>query len=126
MTEGDESRPKILLIDNEDSIRSAFESVLTQEGYAVVITRSREEALSRIDEAEFDLIYIVTELDTDSGIDILREIRKKNLPVSVLMLTGDPNAASAREAFKLGVVGHISKPISQEKLLRLTKIALRA
>ena len=126
MTEGGENRPKILLIDNEDSIRSAFESVLTQAGYTVVIAKSREEALARIDEAKFDLIYIITELDTKSEIDILREIRRKNLPVSVLMLTGDPNATSAREAFELDAFDHISKPISQEKLLRLTKLALRA
>jgi two-component system response regulator HydG len=125
MTEGSRNKPKILIVDNEGSIRLSFASVLTQEGYMAVTAASPEEALSMIDEAVFDLIYLDIALGTRKGLDVLREIRRKKLPVNVLMMTQDPNAASAKEAFELGAFGHISKPISRDKLLRLTRLALR-
>jgi two-component system response regulator HydG len=119
-------KPRILIVDNEDSVRLTFESVLTRAGYTVDTAGTSEEALTKIDETAFDLIYLDTELGAKNGIDVLREIRNKHLPVSVLMVTGDPNATSAKEAFELGAFGHISKPISHDKLLRLTRLALQS
>jgi two-component system response regulator HydG len=117
-------KSKILVIDDEESIRFTFESFLTEAGYAVVTAGNYEEALARIDETDFDLIFADIILGGRSGIDVLREIRKRKLSVPVIMITGDPNAASAHEAFELGAFGHISKPVRQEKLLSLSKLAL--
>ena len=116
--------PKILVIDDEESIRFTFESFLTDAGYAVATACDYEEALARIDESDFDLIFSDVVLGGRSGIDVLREIGKRRLSVPVIMITGDPNAVSAHEAFELGAFGHISKPIRQEKLLSLAKLAL--
>jgi two-component system response regulator HydG len=118
------SRPKILVIDDEESIRFTFESFLTEEGYEVVTARNYDEALARIEETGFDLIFADIILGGRSGIDVLREIRRRRQQVPVIMITGDPNAASAHEAFELGAFGHISKPIRQEKLLGLAQLAL--
>ncbi|MDA8432360.1 MAG: response regulator [Nitrospiraceae bacterium] len=125
MTDGTGSKPKILIVDNEGGNRFSYATVLTEAGYSVVTARSTEDAFTRIAETAFDLIYLDIALGPGSGIDVLREIKRKKLPVNVLMMTCDPNAASAKEAFELGAFGHISKPISREKLLRLTSIALR-
>ena len=116
--------PKILVIDDEESIRFTFESFLTEEGYAVETAGNYDEALARIEETGFDLIFADILLGGRSGIDVLREIRRRGQKVPVIMITGDPNAASAHEAFELGAFGHISKPIRQEKLLGLAQLAL--
>ncbi len=120
--EGNE--PKILVIDDEESIRFTFESFLTEAGYQVATAADYGEALARIGETDFDLIFADIILGGRSGIEVLREVRKRRLSVPVIMITGDPNAASAHEAFELGAFGHISKPINQEKLLSLAKLAL--
>jgi two-component system, NtrC family, response regulator HydG len=116
--------PKILVVDDEESIRFTFESFLAEEGYTVVTARSYDEALTSIEETDFDLIFADIILGGRSGIDVLREIRRRGQKVPVIMITGDPNAASAHEAFELGAFGHISKPIRQEKLLGLAQLAL--
>lgn len=125
MTEDRETKSTVLIVDADDSIRSAFKSVLHQAGYETFTAENPEEALRKIDEIRFDLIYIDIALGAKSGVDVLREIRKKKLPVNVLMMTAAPSAAVAKEVFELGAFGHISKPISADKLLRLTRLALR-
>jgi two-component system response regulator HydG len=126
MEKSKDYKPRILIIDDEESIRYSFEIFLTEAGYTVITAGSYKEALARISEINFDLIFIDIILGVRSGIDVLREISKRDIFPPVIMITGDPDAATAQEAFKLGAYGHISKPISQEKLLRLTKSALRA
>ncbi len=124
MEKGKDYKPRILIIDDEESIRYSFETFLTEAGYTAITAGSYEEALARINSIDFDLIFIDIILGGGSGIDVLREISKRDILPPVIMITGDPDAATAQEAFTLGAYGHISKPISQDKLLRLTKSAL--
>ncbi len=126
MEKDKEYKPRILVIDDEESIRYSFELFLTEAGYTVMTAGSYEEALARIDETDFDLIFIDIILGGKSGVEVLSEIRKRDILAPVIMITGYPDASTAQEAFNLGAYGHISKPIGNEKLLRLTKSALRA
>ncbi len=124
MEKSKDYKPRILIIDDEESIRYSFETFLTEAGYTAITAGSYEEALARINGIDFDLIFIDIILGGRNGIDVLREISKRDILPPVIMITGDPDAATAQEAFTLGAYGHISKPISQDKLLRLTKSAL--
>ncbi len=117
-------RKKVLVIDDEESIRYTFECFLTDEGYEVTTAKNYGEAISKIDTSDFDLIFADIILGGKSGIDVLREVKRRELVCPVIMITGDPSAESAHAAFQLGAFGHISKPVNQEKLLHLTKTAL--
>lgn len=116
---------KILVIDDEESIRYTFKSFLLDEGYEVVTARDYQEALSAIDTAGLDLIFADILLEGKTGIDVLRETKERNLLCPVVMITGDPNIDSASEALRLGAFDYIPKPIKQDTLLRITKIALK-
>jgi len=116
---------KILVIDDEESIRYTFKSFLLDEGYEVVTAWNYQEALSAIDTAELDLIFADILLEGKTGIDVLRETKERNLRCPVVMITGDPNIDSASEALRLGAFDYIPKPIKQDTLLRITKIALK-
>jgi len=116
---------KILVIDDEESIRYTFKSFLLDEGYEVVTARDYQEALSAVDTAELDLIFADILLEGKTGIDVLRETKERNLRCPVVMITGDPNIDSASEALRLGAFDYIPKPIKQDTLLRITKIALK-
>ncbi len=115
---------KVLIIDDEESIRYTFECFLTEEGYEVMTAASYDEAIAKIDSDDFDIIFADIILGGKSGIDVLREIKRRELTCPVIMITGDPSAENAHMAFQLGAFGHISKPVNQEKLLHLTKTAL--
>jgi two-component system response regulator HydG len=117
-------RQKVLIIDDEESIRYTFECFLADEGYEVTTAKNYEEAIAKIDASDFDLIFADIILGGQSGIDVLREIKRRELACPVIMITGDPSAESAHIAFQLGAFGHISKPVNQEKLLHLAKTAL--
>jgi signal transduction histidine kinase len=116
---------QILVIDDEESIRFTFENFLTEEGYQVVTAGDYRNALSAISEKEFDVIFTDILLKDMTGIDILREVRKKNLVCPVVMITGEPNLRTASEALRLGAFDYLSKPVRQDTLHHVTKMALQ-
>ncbi len=117
-------RARILIIDDEEGIRLTFQRFLEEGGYSAVAAGSYEDAIARIDETDFDLIFAEINLGGQSGLDILRLIRTRDLSVPVIMITGHPSASSAHESFELGAFAHVSKPISHERLLRIVKSVL--
>ncbi len=116
---------KILVIDDEESIRFTFESFLTEEGYKVITAGGYKDALYAISNKEFDVIFTDILLNDMTGIDILREVRKKNLFSPVVMITGEPNLRTASEALRLGAFDYLSKPVRQDTLYHVTKMALQ-
>ena len=80
---------RILVIDDEESIRFTFERFLTTEGHIVATAASCGEALARINDTSFDVVFADIILGDGTGIDILREIRARGLSCPVIMITGD-------------------------------------
>ncbi|GMU26704.1 MAG: ATPase AAA [Candidatus Jettenia caeni] len=118
-------KAKILVIDDEESIRFTFERFLQDEGYEVIAVKDYNEALRKVLDSNFDLIFADVILENNTGIDFLREIRKKSFNSPVVMITGSPNIETASDALRLGAFDYIPKPVRQETLLRITKIALQ-
>jgi len=116
---------RILIVDDEESIRYTFEAFLLDEGYIVSTARNFDEAISMVGEAEFDLIITDIILGGKTGIDFMREIKGRNMTTPVVMITGDPSIDTASEAVRLGAFDYIPKPVNQSALLRVTKTALR-
>ncbi len=121
-----EKRHRILVIDDEESIRYTFESFLLDEGYAVDTAKGYHEAVALINNADFDMIFADVILPGGkSGIDVIREVRERNLDCPVVMITGDPNVESASDAVRLGAFDYIPKPVRQDTLLRVAAMALK-
>jgi two-component system, NtrC family, response regulator HydG len=120
-----DDRPKVLVIDDEESIRFTFENFLADEGFSVSTARDYHEALVRLDEADFDLIFADVLLGGRTGIDVIREIRGRNLTSLVVIVTGAPNIESVSDALRLGAFDYISKPVNQETLIHIAKMALK-
>ena len=116
---------KILIIDDEESIRFTFSSFLVEAGYAVETAASYAEAMAKLAAEGIDLVFSDILLGGDSGIDILQEARARGIDVPVIMITGFPGVETAREAVRLGAFDYLSKPVTQDILLRTTQVALR-
>jgi len=118
-------KPRILVIDDEESIRFTFESFLLDAGYEVATARGYKEAMEGISTTDFDLIFTDIILGEKTGIDILQEVRGRNLNCSVIMITGYPNIETVSDALRLGAFDYLTKPISQETLLHAARVALK-
>ncbi|MBA3005859.1 MAG: sigma-54-dependent Fis family transcriptional regulator [Proteobacteria bacterium] len=117
---------RILIVDDEASIRLTFEMFLAREGYGPITTASTfDEALLAIRDHEFDLIISDIVLEGARGTDLLRKIRGAGLQCPVVMVTGFPNLDSAAEAVRYGAFDYVSKPVNKETLLRFVRHALR-
>lgn len=127
MTEQDHSikDSRILIVDDEASIRLTFEMFLTREGYGPVVTASTlKEALQAISEQSFDLIISDIVLEGERGTDLLCKIRESGITCPVVMVTGFPNLDTAAEAVRYGAFDYISKPVNKETLLKFVRQAL--
>ncbi|NNG00376.1 MAG: sigma 54-interacting transcriptional regulator [Desulfobacteraceae bacterium] len=115
---------KILVVDDEESIRFTFNEFLTEEGHEVFCADSFQAAMDIISESELDLIFADIILAEHTGIDILKAVRDRGLLCPVIIVTGQPNIDTATESVRLGAFDYLVKPIHQDKLLWVTKVAL--
>jgi len=117
---------KILIVDDEESIRQTFEIFLTAEGYKFVKTVATfDEAMAAIAQTAYDLIISDIVLIGPCGTDLLKKIRELGVKCPVVMITGFPHLESAAESVRHGAFDYISKPVNKETLLRFTKQALQ-
>lgn len=119
------NKTTILIVDDEESIRFAFSQHLSREGCEVLTASDFDSALDILAEIEPDLVISDIVLEGHSGIDVLQEIKKRELRCPVIIITGEPNIETASEAVRLGAFDYLPKPIRKETLLRITKTALR-
>ncbi len=121
-----EAETAILVIDDEESLRSTFQFFLQNEGYSPVITASTyEEALAELNDRHFDLIISDIVLGGSTGIDLLRRVRELGRTCPVVMITGYPTVETASEAVRLGAFDYIPKPVEKQTLLKTARLALR-
>jgi PAS domain S-box-containing protein len=117
--------PHILVIDDEESLRFTLESFLEDEGYLVSTAPSFAAAEDILNQSLFDLVFLDIQLERHSGLDLLKIVKDKYPSCPVVMITGAPDVATAAEAVRQGAFDYIPKPIRQETLLRVAKMALK-
>jgi PAS domain S-box-containing protein len=118
-------KARILVIDDEESIRFTFERFIRGAGHEVETAASFSEGMAKIAEKEFDLIFADIILGGETGIALLREIKKRDLPCPLVLITGYPNIETATEALRLGAFDYLPKPVQKAMLLRVARLALK-
>ncbi|MDH3998521.1 MAG: sigma 54-interacting transcriptional regulator [Desulfuromonadales bacterium] len=115
----------ILVIDDEESLRFTLEAFLLDAGYLVTTAASFDAAREILEQSVFDMAFLDIQLGADSGLDLLAMIRKQSLVCPVVMITGVPEVKTAAEAVRQGAFDYVPKPIRQDTLLRVAKMALQ-
>lgn len=122
----EEQDSRILIVDDEASIRLTFEMFLAREGYGPITTASTfDEALVAIQKKQFDLIISDIVLEEKKGTDLLHAIRESGIECPVVMVTGFPNLDTAADAVRYGAFDYISKPVNKVTLLKFVRQALK-
>ncbi len=116
---------RILVIDDEESLRYTFGRFLGEAGYAVTTVSNHADAVERIETETFDLIFADILLGPRTGIEFLENLRSGGSKVPVVMVTGYPNLETASEAVRLGAFDYLQKPVTQKALLAVAGRALR-
>src|SRR5688572_29526953 len=104
-------RAKILIVDDERSIRELLEIFLKKEGYEVTSAQSREQGLEKSKAVEFDLIVSDIKMgDEDmAGVNLLRDVREAGFSGQFILLTAFASAETAIQALKMGAYDYILK-----------------
>ncbi|MBN2565549.1 MAG: sigma-54-dependent Fis family transcriptional regulator [Candidatus Eisenbacteria bacterium] len=115
---------RILIIDDEDSIRDYLSMMLEREGYAVSASEDGKKALRLNAKDDFDVVITDIQLPGMSGIEILSALRESDPTVPVIIITGHASQESAIEALNIGAFYYLLKPVSNEELKQVVRNAL--
>ena len=110
------TKGKILVVDDEASLRILLGNELTRAGYAVEVVDNGEDALTRIREDYYHVILLDIILPKISGIDVLRTIKKEQIVSEVIILTGNATLENCVECMKIGAFEYVRKPYEISEL----------
>ena len=117
-------RGTILVVDDEDEIREGLEALLTSEGFDVSSAGTGEAGLQKLEERPFDLMLLDVSLPDRNGLELLREIRRRDPSLSIILITAYGSIEMARAAFKGGAQDYITKPWSNDELVAQVSLAI--
>lgn len=107
---------RILVVDDEQSLRESLEILLGREGYVVRTAADVDHALAELRSFAPDLILTDMKMDQGTGVDLLRDAKAIDPRVEVIVLTAYARAEDAVEAMKLGAYDYLIKPFNVEEL----------
>jgi two-component system response regulator PilR (NtrC family) len=118
------SAARILVVDDELSMRQYLEVLLRRRGYEVVTASGLSEARARLDDGNVDLVVSDMRLGRESGLQVLRETRERPGATEVILITAFGTPAAAVEAMREGAYDYICKPFDNEEMSLLVENAL--
>lgn len=109
--------PSVLIVDDEPSILQSLSGLLYDEGFEVITATNGYEALKIIDSESPDLVLLDIWMPGIDGIETLKEIKKNNAFIQVIIISGHGTIETAVKATKLGAFDLIEKPLSIDKVI---------
>jgi DNA-binding response OmpR family regulator len=116
--------PRILLVDDEQSVQKLLSFPLKREGYEVVAAQDGQEALDRLSENSFDLVVLDLMLPKVDGFEVCRRLRARS-GVPIIMLTARAEEIDKVLGLELGADDYITKPFSLREFRSRVKAVLR-
>ncbi|QHN03541.1 sigma-54-dependent Fis family transcriptional regulator [Granulicella sp. WH15] len=115
---------RLLIIDDEPSIRESLETLLTLEGFSVTLAQDGATGLDLLSRSEYDLLLLDLALPGESGIDLLPRITQMHPQLPVIMITAFGTVGNVVDAIRAGAENFVQKPWDNEKLLADIRTAI--
>jgi CheY-like chemotaxis protein len=110
-------KPTLLLVDDENSVRTTLKQVLQRDGYKVSTAESPSRALGLLKRREYDAVITEMDLDADlAGLDLARSIKQLKRSPLIILSTGAPTTEKLRAAMQLRINYVVIKPIDLQEL----------
>ena len=107
---------KVLVVDDDPVVGSSFNRVLSNKGYVVVTAENAAQALEKMREQEYDVVFTDIKMPGMSGIELAEEVKARRPWTPVVIVTGYGSAAQEAKAKELGVSAFLNKPLSPDMI----------
>lgn len=118
------SRGRVLVVDDEVTLVRAYRRQLTQAGYVVETANDGHAAIVRFRQGGIDAVLTDITMPGIDGLELLRQIRKEDADVPVVLVTGGPTVETAIQAMDHGALKYLVKPVKPTELLEVTERAI--
>lgn len=116
----------ILIVEDQEDLAELYEATLEKAGYKVRTAYTGEEGIAEFRADGADVVLLDMTLPEMHGSEVLREVRKLNASVPVIIITGEENEQLREQCERLGVQEYLSKPVDYNLMLGAIKHALAA
>ena len=117
-------KPRVLIIDDEDAVRSSLKMIFEYEGYETLLAANGPVGLKLAETEAPDLVFLDVRMPQLDGLEVLKRLKEKAPAVPVVILSGHGTVKTAVEAVKLGAFDFIEKPPDSERILIAARNAL--
>ena len=116
---------RILIVDDDDTIRSTMKAILEDEGYEVDLAASGKEGIKKSKETSYNIALLDIRLPDMEGVELLKLMKPAVPRTRKIMVTGYPSTQNAIEALNKNADAYLIKPVDIEKLLNTIKDQLK-
>ena len=117
MNDLSETRPTILVVDDDEIFCEVLSDAFSDRGYSVTLARNASTAVSKARECDPEYAVIDLRIGQESGLKVVEQLHALDENTRIVMLTGYASVATAVEAIKLGAVHYLSKPADADEIL---------
>jgi two-component system, NtrC family, response regulator PilR len=110
------SKPRILIVDDEPSLREMLGIVLRRDGFDVIIAANGTQAIELLQRERVDLLLSDIRMPDKNGVEVLRAAKELNQDIVAFMMTAFASTETAVEAMRLGAVDYFTKPFNMDEL----------
>jgi len=119
-------KPQVLVIDDDEVVGRSFDRVLAERGYQVSTALSGEEALSKLDDTDYDVVFTDIKMPGMDGLEVAERIMERCPWTPVVVITGYGTEENEAKARVLGTSGFVRKPLTPEIIESVTLKAIRS
>ena len=122
----DPTRRRALVADDDEQMRRTVARMLRKSGFDVVDVDTGFKAISALESHTFDVVVSDVQMPDGGGLDLLRAVRRIDLDVPVILMTGEPSLSAAAEAVEYGAFRYLTKPLDSDVFVKTVQRAARA
>ena len=116
-----ESKPRILIVEDDENIQETLKNILEQSGYETDTAKTGREAEQKAKTKFYNLALLDIKLPDMEGTQLLAKVHENTPKMKKIMVTGYPSLENAMEALNQGADAYVTKPVKPAKLLALKK-----
>lgn len=117
-------RRKILIADDEESIRFTFHEFLDNAGYSVAVSDTMSNCIKKMQNSSYDLLLLDISFGIENGIESIQALKTLQPDCKIVIITGNPRLKTLLEAKRQGAVDYLAKPVREASLLYNVKKVL--
>lgn len=116
---------KILIVDDEKSIRLSFASILEDAGYEICTAEEKLGAMAKLSKGDFEVALIDRLLRYENGMDLVEYVNRNHPFCTTVMMSAYPSFQSASEGYKHNLFAYLEKPVKREELCETVSGAVK-